>query len=114
MPRLAVGTIVIWAGSVATIPPGWHLCDGNEGTPDLRDRFVVCTGPLFGLGATGGTSTHVHTVTTNGHFHTLPAGSGFKAGTEMRDFSNTVAPSGNTNSQNHLPPWYALAYIMRI
>jgi len=35
------GVIVMWSGTVATIPSGWALCDGNNGTPDLRDRFVV-------------------------------------------------------------------------
>jgi hypothetical protein len=35
------GVIVMWSGTVATIPSGWYLCDGNNSTPDLRDRFIV-------------------------------------------------------------------------
>ena len=35
------GMIVMWNGTVATVPAGWFLCDGNNGTPDLRDRFIV-------------------------------------------------------------------------
>lgn len=35
------GTVVMWSGTIATIPAGWALCDGQNGTPDLRDRFVV-------------------------------------------------------------------------
>ena len=31
----------MWSGSVASIPSGWYLCDGNNGTPDLRNRFIV-------------------------------------------------------------------------
>lgn len=36
------GTIVMWSGSIASIPAGWALCDGSHGTPDLRDKFIVC------------------------------------------------------------------------
>ncbi len=35
------GVIVMWSGRIADIPPGWALCDGTNGTPDLRDRFIV-------------------------------------------------------------------------
>lgn len=35
------GVILMWSGSTATIPTGWALCDGNNGTPDLRSRFVM-------------------------------------------------------------------------
>ncbi len=38
---LPSGVIVLWSGTVATIPAGWALCNGTLGTPDLRDRFVV-------------------------------------------------------------------------
>jgi hypothetical protein len=34
------GAIVMWSGTVASIPQGWLLCDGQNGTPDLRDRFI--------------------------------------------------------------------------
>ncbi|HUH35153.1 MAG TPA: hypothetical protein VL022_04905 [Moheibacter sp.] len=35
------GAIVMWAGAINQIPAGWKLCDGQNGTPDLRARFVV-------------------------------------------------------------------------
>ena len=35
------GVIVLWSGANSVVPPGWGLCDGTQGTPDLRDRFVV-------------------------------------------------------------------------
>ncbi|MFA5271183.1 MAG: hypothetical protein WC412_02445 [Candidatus Omnitrophota bacterium] len=35
------GVVVMWSGTIANIPSGWVLCDGANGTPDLRDRFVV-------------------------------------------------------------------------
>ena len=39
------GTIVIWSGPAESIPEGWALCDGQQGRPDLRDRFVCGAGP---------------------------------------------------------------------
>lgn len=35
------GIIVMWSGEPSAIPAGWALCDGTNGTPDLRGRFVV-------------------------------------------------------------------------
>ena len=38
---LPVGGIMIWGGTVSSIPTGWVLCDGTNSTPDLRGKFVV-------------------------------------------------------------------------
>ena len=48
------GVIVMWSGSNASIPSGWLLCNGSNGTPDLRDRFVVGSGSSYATGNTGG------------------------------------------------------------
>lgn len=100
---LPIGAIVMWSGSVGSIPLGYALCNGANGTPDLRDRFVVGAGGAYAVGATGGAASntlaqanlpaHTHAVTgvTNaagfhahagstssdpGHTHALAAGSG--------------------------------------
>lgn len=44
------------------MPDGWALCNGSNGTPDLRDRFVVGAGNSYTVGATGGENTHTLTV----------------------------------------------------
>ena len=49
-----VGTIVMWYGSIGGIPAGFQICDGTNGTPDMRDRFAVGAGSTFSVGATGG------------------------------------------------------------
>lgn len=38
---LPYGSIMMWYGISSTVPTGWHICDGTNGTPDLRDRFIV-------------------------------------------------------------------------
>jgi len=50
------GIIVMWAGSEETIPSGWKLCDGNNGTPDLRDRFVIGAGSAYSVDDTAPTN----------------------------------------------------------
>lgn len=111
---LPIGTILIWHGSVATIPAGFVLCDGTNGTPDLRDKFVIGAGGSLAPGATGGTETHTHTVTTIGHFHTLPSGNSFAIGTDLQNKTTTVAPSGSADARSHIPPYMAFCYIMRV
>jgi hypothetical protein len=57
------GIITMWSGTLATIPSGWHLCDGTSGTPDLRDKFIYGTSAGQNPGATGGSTSHSHTIT---------------------------------------------------
>ena len=85
------GLIAIWSGSVGSIPSGWVLCNGLNGTPDLRNSFILGAGNTYAVGATGGSTdaivpSHNHTFsgtatgTTNtgnaaisdpGHSHTV-------------------------------------------
>lgn len=80
------GVIVMWSGSIASIPSGWLLCDGTNSTPDLRDRFIVGAGSSYAVAATGGANTvtldssqipsHTHgfsgTTSSNGsHSHSI-------------------------------------------
>ena len=48
------GGIIMWSGAIANIPEGWALCDGQNSTPDLRDRFIIGAGDAYAVGATGG------------------------------------------------------------
>ena len=80
------GMIMMWSGSIATIPSGWLLCDGTSSTPDLRNRFIIGafsddsgTAKTTVTGSatqTGGSKdaivvSHTHTITDPGHLHTF-------------------------------------------
>jgi hypothetical protein len=79
--RLPAGMIAKWNGTVATIPAGWALCNGANGTPDLRDRFIVGAGNSYTPGNLGGAATvalaianlpaHNHGVADPGHAHSV-------------------------------------------
>jgi hypothetical protein len=86
---IPTGGILLWSGSIGSIPSGFVLCNGNNGTPDLRDRFIVGAGSTYAVDATGGSAdaivvTHNHTATSTtafndpGHFHNGPTGDEFK------------------------------------
>lgn len=61
---LPTGIIVMWSGLLSNIPSGWNLCDGANGTPDLRDRFIKGAGAAEEPGGTGGAATHTHAAGT--------------------------------------------------
>lgn len=54
------GLIAMWHGLLANIPAGWVLCDGQNGTPDLRDKFVKGAAAAAEPGTVGGSATHTH------------------------------------------------------
>ncbi|MBI4688573.1 MAG: tail fiber protein [Nitrospirae bacterium] len=63
------GGIIMWSGAITDIPAGWALCDGSNGTPNLRDRFVVGAGSGYAVHATGGTTTNNISHTHSGPSH---------------------------------------------
>ena len=58
------GVILMWSGTVENIPKGWALCNGTQGTPDLRDRFIIGAGGKYGLNAKGGAENVTPEVST--------------------------------------------------
>ena len=114
------GTIAMWSGAANAIPTGWTVCDGTNGTPDLRDRFVVGAGTLYSVDATGGSADavvveHSHTTNIDGG-HVIPGngGSSFPYG-GAGTYSSTIFSmddEGVSGTNANLPPYYALCYIM--
>jgi hypothetical protein len=131
---IPTGVISLWYGAIGSVPVGWYLCDGTNGTPDLRDKFIVGAGSTYSVAATGGSTdaivvshTHTATVTDPGHNHTSlvrPSGSvtgggavnyvsDGNTGTATTGITVSNASTGVSGTNANLPPYYALAYIMK-
>ncbi len=109
---IPTGGIILWSGSIGSIPAGYVLCNGNNGTPDLRDRFIVGAGSTYAVNATGGSADsilpiHTHgatsVVTDPGHSHNPAAGSDWqflsaKTGAGSGDFNGA---GSNLNLQTN-------------
>ena len=108
------GLICAWYGGIPNIPPGWGLCDGSHGTPDLRDQFIIGAGSTYNPHASGGATEHNHTFTTDGHTHLVVAGVGLLAGTNYDLTTSSEVDTGTTANADHIPPFYSLAFIMKI
>jgi len=112
---LDLGMIVLWFGIIANIPDGYLLCDGANGTPDLRDRFVVGAGTTYNPNDTGGNVTHGHTINANQHFHNVPLGTGITTTSPNRDdFALGEVITGTADPESSLPPYHSLVYIQRV
>jgi hypothetical protein len=68
-----VGQVIMWYGLAVNVPDGWSLCNGSNGTPDLRNRFVVGAGGTYALSETGGEASG-STDAAGGHTHTTTSG----------------------------------------
>jgi len=140
---IPTGLISMWSGSIGSIPSGWLLCDGSNGTPNLTDRFIIGAGSSYAVNGTGGATSvtlttnnlpaHTHTATSTvtdpGHFHSNVFS--FAAG-GTTGVVNNASSSGNTNSATTgitvsttnastgsgtsfsiIPTYYALAFIQK-
>jgi len=146
------GGIIMWSGAVDKIPDGWALCNGSNGTPDLRDRFIVGAGGAYTKGQAGGEATHIltvaempahthvdsghsHGVSDPGHRHVMITNGGTTSsgnfanvsggnpdqytgyattGITINTGSSNIQNTGGGQSHNNLPPYYALAFIMKL
>lgn len=151
------GMIMMWSGSIASIPTGWYLCDGNNGTPDLRNKMIVAahsddagvakTTVTGSATQTGGSKdaivvSHTHTGSTDSagtHTHVIGSDS-TSGGVDLGGWSGpymvatgsrccswtsatqsagahthsiTMDSTGSSGTNANLPPYYALAFIMK-
>ena len=114
------GGIILWSGAANAIPSGWYLCNGSNGTPDLRGRFVVGysdTDGDYDVGDTGGAKTDTVNISVSGTTSTdSPAANGnsYNGATIGNLNRHTHTFSGSSSDTvNTRPPYYALCYIMK-
>lgn len=138
---LPTGMILLWSGSIGSIPAGYLLCDGTNSTPDLRNRFIIGAGSSYSVNQTGGSAdsivvshTHTATVTDPGHTHTptpstsflraTAGANGSNSGSNWRNDTLTIssettgitvanATTGTSGTGANIPPYFALCYIMK-
>ena len=137
------GMIILWYGDTSNVPTGFVLCDGNNSTPDLRDRFVIGAGNNFSAGNTGGNNSltlteanlpsHRHFVVSNdlgGQNRTnsnVSANNQVRKGTSASNLfegynlasTGSDAVSGRSSAVgsgtpiDNKPAYHALCYIMK-
>jgi len=117
--------IVLFSGAIVDIPTGWQLCDGTSGTPDLTDQFVIGAGDTFAPDDAGGsnlTGSHVLTVDEiPPHSHSQVvnnvaprSGGGVNGGSFLTTQQTGLTGGGLGHTHTMTPPYYALAYIMKL
>jgi len=140
---IPLGGIIMWSGSIASIPSGWALCNGQtvngRTTPNLLNRFIVGAGANYGVGNTGGADSvtltanqmpsHTHGyrdgfhIESSTHSHwsaeTWPQNRRGDGDTDednryMWYVNRTSDAAGGNQAHENRPPYYALAYIMRV
>ncbi len=127
LPR---GIIVAWSGKIADIPTGWMPCDGTNGTPDLRDKFIIGarqddsgiakTNVSGALTQVGGEAKHVLTIAEMpAHTHNYDGVSWqdrYDGGSWFSPYpsqTKTSTSTGGSQPHNILPPYYAVCFIMK-
>ena len=119
------GVIAMWHGASNAIPSGWVICDGNNSTPNLTDKFIKSTGTANQTG--GGTTTGAHTLTIAempAHTHTrtpyTPGSAAAYAASGYNSFfdaaSHTTSSTGGGGSHTHTqaePVYFSLIFIMK-
>lgn len=107
------GVIMMWSGSNNSIPSGFVLCNGSNGTPDLRNRFIVGSGSSYSTGNTGGANSvtlsisqmpsHNHSASSSvsdpGHSHSFKGATGSSgSGTSSRDSVPETQQTGSSTT----------------
>lgn len=109
----AAGMIMMWYGDVNAIPDGWALCDGNNGRPDLRNRFIVGVGSDYVIGDVGGEDLHTAVVTgsAGGHNHTGTSGETILTEDQIPPHYHWISTRGsNASSQSNTQRDFARSY----
>lgn len=132
-PIMPIGGIIIWSGDSTNFDDtgkgtgsmqGWAICNGQNGSPDLRDQFIVGAGNKYALNQQGGNASVTLTpqqIPSHSHSYYITQGNntlgwGYKGSTDY-SFGNVASTTGNSGGGepfDNRPPFFALLYIMKI
>ena len=106
------GVIVMWSGTLATIPAGWALCDGTNGTPDLQNKFIRGATTTTLPGTKGGADT-VTLETTNlpSHAHTTTAGA---TGLNLSATASITAEANDSTGLDYVPSFPDPSHLIAV
>lgn len=128
--NIPAGLISAYHGTVDSIPAGQVVCDGTNGTPDLRDKFVLGAGTTHTVGEQGGAKdvtltyahmpAHQHRIFANGtnditQVNAQPLKCEYKSPSESQLGypANACVIAGGSQPHENMPPYYSLLYIMK-
>lgn len=120
------GVILMWSGTTA--PAGWHLCDGTSGSPDLKGKFIVGLDPsdpdYDNISDNGGSKTvtlgigeipsHSHAITPGINTGTVVVNSGASSTVPTSLSSSSTDSIGGGGAHENRPPYYTLAFIIKL
>lgn len=106
--------IAAWYGSIASIPSTFVICDGTNGTPDLRDKFIAGAGQAYPVDYTAGSLNHNHDFNDDGHDHFFPPPGDIASGVLASQTTNLGYATGTTDTELNKPPFHGLVYIMEV
>ena len=135
--HVPTGAIMMWSGATDAIPTGWALCDGVNGTPNLCGRFIVGVGKSsdgdtdYKLNKTGGEEkvllkaeesglpnhTHTYEKTTlikTSNLNNEVNSKGYRQIGSATLYTSECTAKGATKAHNNIPPYYVLAYIVKV
>jgi len=121
--RIPNGIIVMWSGDITNVPDGFALCDGTDGTPDLRNRFIAGAGDEYTVGQTGGEKDHQLTESEMpSHSHQYQKASSTVQPETFGSFDVFQTPTADAQTTNkggdqpheNRPRFFALAFIMKV
>lgn len=119
----SIGSIMAWSGTADDVPEGWHICNGEDGTINLQDMFILGAGPNHAVGTTGGSEEVVLSIEQmpkHTHSYTRvsankPVNNGNQTSASAWDFMSTdTSEVGSSQPHPNMPPYYALLYIQKI
>ncbi len=111
---IPTGIIILWWGLPIDVPNGWTHCNGRDGTPDLRDKFMRCVTPPQEPENFSNPEVHNHEYFGSEHSHECKAGSAIDSGSGRQSRTTDTETFGTVANASQLPPYKGYWYIIKV